>query len=331
MKLNGAILSAALLFPAAAAMANPPGGEAPMVPLADFGFVIGRIDYCDIGGQALFDSLARGLERFQLRPMEIQALLVMTQETREQARREAAQKFNGGPCPEDVRERIQQARGQIEDAWRTLVQNAANIDLQPSVAKALGEPAKADPAPSSPPASPSTSTPVSPPADVPPSAGLCIKGHAVSVSHAGKWYPARVLDGPDRMGTCLVAYDGYGSNWDEWVNASRMRPASGQPAAATRQAPALPASVPRGKYNCYTFDNGQLNYSYTDVQILDDSRYAVGSKSGTYTLSQDGAMRFTGPMANATGSFSVKLTGKMQIDLVFNADARASMACSKAN
>lgn len=327
MKLSGAILFSALVFPAAAAMANPPDREEPTVPLADFGFVIGRVDYCGSGGQALFDSFVQGLERFQLRPMEFQALLVMTQETREQARREAAQKFNGGPCPADVRERIEQARRQIEDAWGTLVQNAANIDLQPSVAKALGEPAKTVPASSSPPSSP----PASAPAGTAPSAGLCTKGRAVSVSHAGKWYPARVLDGPDKMGTCLVAYDGYGSNWDEWVNAGRMRPASGQPAPGARQAQTHQSNVPRGKYSCYTFDNGQLNYTYTDVQILDDSRYAVGSKSGTYTLAQDGAMRFTGPMSNATGSFSVKSTGKTQIDLVFNGDARASMACSKAN
>ncbi|MFA7431764.1 MAG: agenet domain-containing protein, partial [Rhodospirillaceae bacterium] len=204
----------------------------------------GRVDYCVTGGQALFDSFARGLERFQLQPTEIQALLVMMQETREQARSEAARKFNGGPCPEDVRERIQQARGQIEDAWRALVQDAANIDLRPSVAKALSQPMNE--ASSSPPAPTPASTTSSP--------GLCTKGQAVSVLYAGEWYPAKVLDGPDRMGTCLVSYDGYASNWDEWVNASRMRPASAQPVAAAQQPQALPASIPPGKYSCYTFD-----------------------------------------------------------------------------
>lgn len=321
MNINGAILFAALLFPAVAAMANPPDREVPTLPLADFGFVIGRIDYCGTGGQALFDSLARGLERFQLRPMEIQALLVKTQETREQARKEASQKFNDGPCPEDVRERIRQAREQIEDAWRTLVQNAAHIDLQPSVANALSEPVKAA----------SSSSPASTPADSASPAGLCTKGRPVSIFHANQWYPAKVLDGPDKMGTCLVSYDGYESNWDEWVSASRMRPASNPPVAGTRQPQAPPAHVPHGKYNCYAFDSGQLNYSHTDVQILDGRRYAVGSKSGAYTLSQDGSMRFTGPLSNATGRFSMKSTGKTQIDLVFNGDARASMACAKTN
>lgn len=39
-------------------------------------------------------------------------------------------------------------------------------------------------------------------------------------------------------------------------------------------------------------------------------------------------MRFTGTMGNATGKFSVKRSGKPQIDLVFDGDKRASMACS---
>ncbi|WP_037083140.1 agenet domain-containing protein [Pseudoxanthomonas sp. J35] len=192
-------------------------------------------------------------------------------------------------------------------------------------------------------------------------AGLCSKGKAVSVLYAGTWYPAKVLDGPDRMGTCLVSYDGYGSNWDEWVSAQRMRPAanaapipqkpataaapatSSKPAAAAGKAsPATtaatatgstakaPASVPAGKYTCYTFDNGQLNYTYTDVVVQAGNRYSVGKSAGTYSFDAQGRMRFTGPMANATGRFSVKSSGKPQIDLVFNGDARASMTCPKA-
>lgn len=192
-------------------------------------------------------------------------------------------------------------------------------------------------------------------------AGLCSKGKAVSVLYAGTWYPAKVLDGPDRMGTCLVSYDGYGSNWDEWVGAQRMRPAAN--AAATAQAPATnaapatsskpvattgkpspasatpaaagsaaktPTAVPAGRYTCYTFDSGQLNYTYTDVVVQSGNRYAVGRSAGTYSFDAQGRMRFTGPMANATGRFSIRSGGKPQIDLVFNGDARASMTCPKA-
>jgi len=181
-------------------------------------------------------------------------------------------------------------------------------------------------------------------ADAPASA-LCVKGQAVSVLYGGDWYFAKVLDGPDRMGTCLVSYDGYGSNWDEWINAKRMRSVAARQAQtvstdlATAPASAGSDAVPAGKYGCYTFDNGQLNYAYTDVVIQaggryavgnKGGRYAVGNKGGRYTLSDGGAMRFTGTMANATGKFTVKNDGKPQIDLVFNDDARASMSCPKA-
>lgn len=158
---------------------------------------------------------------------------------------------------------------------------------------------------------------------------VCVKGQAVSVLYAGTWYPAKILDGPDPMGTCLVSYDGYGSNWDEWVNISRIRPVENKAsAAAPTQQPTAPA-VPTGKYNCYTYDYGQLNYTYTDVLIQADGRYAVGSKGGSYILSEDGTLSFTGTMANAVGKLSVKNNGKAQIALVFNDDSRASMSCPK--
>src|SRR5690606_5709788 len=63
-------------------------------------------------------------------------------------------------------------------------------------------------------------------------AGLCVPGQAVEVLYAGQWYPARVIEGPDNSGTCKISYDGYGSNWDEWVNAQRLRPAANVAAPA---------------------------------------------------------------------------------------------------
>lgn len=176
----------------------------------------------------------------------------------------------------------------------------------------------------------------------------CPRGARIEVLYAGTWYPARVLDGPDRMGTCLVSYDGYGSNWDEWVNASRMR-APAQAAApavpspegekpGSERTPAMPATpapgkaasqMPAGTYPCYTFDAGQLNYAYTDVVVRGDGRYAVGGKEGRYTLSGSGALTFSGPLSNATGKFSVR-GQKPQIDLVFKGNALSSMSCPKA-
>lgn len=157
---------------------------------------------------------------------------------------------------------------------------------------------------------------------------LCVPGRAVSVLHGGKWYAAKVLKGPDAMGTCLVAYDGYGSNWDEWVNPSRMRPAAAAAATPTPR-PGAPRGVQPGKYACYTFDGGQLQYTYTDVVITSGNGYAVGKDRGTFTLGDGGALRFTGKLANATGRYSVKANGTAQIDLVFNGDRRASMACAR--
>lgn len=271
--------------------------------------MIGAADYCGGNGQALVDAFARGLEHFDLGPADIQAVLVAMEERRRQARAESAAALADRPCPAETREKVRNALQEMENAWYRVVQNEVGVDLR----RAVPVPVAAGAEPSA--------------------AALCVKGRAVSVLYGGEWYPAKVLDGPDRMGTCLVSYDGYGSNWDEWVNARRMRPAAnGQAAAAPAQpaADTVPNAVPVGKYSCYTYDNGQLNYTYTDVDIQANGRYTVGNKGGRYTLSEGGALRFTGTMANATGKFSVKNGGKPQIDLVFNGDARASMSCPKA-
>lgn len=173
----------------------------------------------------------------------------------------------------------------------------------------------------------------------------CPRGAKIEVLSAGKWYPAKVLDGPDRMGTCLVSYEGYGSNWDEWVNANRMRNAVhgetpiARPSPAPTPSPTTPrtdeskpggaaSGVPAGVYACYTFDAGQLNYTYTDVVVRGGGRYAVGNKEGSFTLSPTGTLAFTGPLANATGKFALK-GSKPQIDLVFNGNALSSMSCPK--
>lgn len=46
-------------------------------------------------------------------------------------------------------------------------------------------------------------------------------GDAVNVSWKGKWYNATVIQlGQSKV---KIHYDGYGSNWDEWVDGSRIR------------------------------------------------------------------------------------------------------------
>lgn len=158
---------------------------------------------------------------------------------------------------------------------------------------------------------------------------LCVVGASVSISYGGAWYPGKVLAGPDSMNTCKVSYDGYGSTWDEWVSASRLRAPSG-----TTETPGSNGNAATqmrvGTYNCYTYDYGQINYTYTDVVISADGRYAVGTASGTYTLSADGSMSFTGTLGNASGYYSIKSTGKAQIDLRFPNTNQVDMSCVQA-
>ena len=46
-------------------------------------------------------------------------------------------------------------------------------------------------------------------------------GAIIEAESEGKWYPAQVLD--VRGGVYLVSYDGFDSEWDEWVAPSRVR------------------------------------------------------------------------------------------------------------
>ena len=291
----------------------------------DLATLVGTADYCGNSGQALFDVYVAGLPHFRLGRGDIDTLVAAMQARRQQSYADtgaalANQGAGPGQCPPELADKVREATREMENAWYRVVKNEVGVDLRRQAAPTVVQTAAA----------------------AGPSGSLCAAGKPVSVLYGGQWYPARVLQGPDRMGTCLVAYDGYGSNWDEWVSANRMRPAAAE--SAPRQAPprqsAAPdspptastgaQSVPVGKYSCYTFDNGQLNYTYTDVVIEAGGRYAVGNKGGNYTLSPAGALSFTGTMSNASGKFSIKTGGKPQIDLVFNGDTRASMTCPKA-
>lgn len=55
--------------------------------------------------------------------------------------------------------------------------------------------------------------------------GAYAPGARVNVEWSGRWYPAQTLQARD--GRYLVRYDGYGSNWDEWVPPSRIRSGAG--------------------------------------------------------------------------------------------------------
>ncbi|HEX2099642.1 MAG TPA: Tudor-knot domain-containing protein, partial [Candidatus Synoicihabitans sp.] len=58
------------------------------------------------------------------------------------------------------------------------------------------------------------------PAEPPNTAGYKV-GNTIEVEWQGKWFRARILE--QRGDSYKIHYDGYGSNWDEWVKANRMR------------------------------------------------------------------------------------------------------------
>jgi len=271
---------------------------------ADFGTALGTADYCGLDTQAVLEAFSRGLEAFDLRPADIQSVLAAMEQHRQRARAEAAAKRANRACPGESREKIRQALQQIEAAWYQVVQTSTGVDISLAREGSASDQAAVQ------------------------SNGLCVKGSTVSVYYAGQWYPAKVLEGPDKMGTCKISYDGYGSNWDEWVSAKRMR-AEVTAAGVSTPARSRATSVPPGTYSCYSFVAGQLSYTYTDVVIQDASRYAVGNESGTYQLTPEGAMSFSGTLSNATGKFSIKNSGTPHIDLIFDGDARSSLACSR--
>ncbi len=70
-------------------------------------------------------------------------------------------------------------------------------------------------------------------------------GTRVSVEWSGRWYQAQILQAKD--GLYLVRYDGYGSNWDEWVPPRRIRRAATAVDAGSRGggAPGAPSQAPK--------------------------------------------------------------------------------------
>ncbi len=64
---------------------------------------------------------------------------------------------------------------------------------------------------------------------------LCSVGDKAQVLWGGKWWPATVLAVNPSGNKCKIHYKGYGSNWDEWVGAGRIKIVGNAPAAAPGQ------------------------------------------------------------------------------------------------
>lgn len=112
----------------------------------------------------------------------------------------------------------------------------------------------------------------------------CAVGGKIDVAWHGVWYPATIKAGPNAAGACQIGYDGYGSNWDEWVGADRMRRRGEQkaaPGAAAAAATALTPEVlatmpPLGVYYC--------RESFTTYNAPGCTRTAVGCIGWTWQL-----------------------------------------------
>lgn len=63
------------------------------------------------------------------------------------------------------------------------------------------------------------------------SSAACQKGDKGDVLWKGKWYPATVMK--SKGDECFIHYDGYGSNWDEWVGPDRIRIKGAAPVATS--------------------------------------------------------------------------------------------------
>ncbi len=55
------------------------------------------------------------------------------------------------------------------------------------------------------------------------SAAVCGIGDKAQVLWKGTWYPASVTQVSSDGRKCFIHYDGYGSNWDEWVGSDRIQ------------------------------------------------------------------------------------------------------------
>jgi hypothetical protein len=108
-------------------------------------------------------------------------------------------------------------------------------------------------------------------------------GEQVRVDWKGTWYEGTILE--SGSGRYKIRYAGYDASWDEWVPPARLRKTA-QPSAAEQKA----ANSPVGRYQCATFDAGQLrivaeftlaaNGTYVDSFRKGSGRYAYDAKSG---------------------------------------------------
>jgi len=103
-------------------------------------------------------------------------------------------------------------------------------------------------------------------------AATCAVGDKAQVEWKGSWYSAKVLKAADDR--CYIHYDGYGSNWNEWVGPDRIK--------ITQAAGPGAASEPTATYSIGDPVQVKWKGTWYPASVL-----AV-SKKGTYKIHYDG-------------------------------------------
>lgn len=183
--------------------------------------------------------------------------------------------------------------------------------------------------------------------------GLPAAAHAQAISAGDKveaydtrdftWHKATVVKvGTDDMqGRYLVHFDGTGSNWDQWLEAKRLRSAAGSGTAQTESATTAPATsnrspasaasstapaesgAPRlGKYGIYSYGAPQNPRIYLGhVELLAGGKYRVARTSGadyygsgdySFDAASKGVQWTSGPFKENgwNGQFTIEREGK---------------------
>jgi RNA binding activity-knot of a chromodomain len=135
---------------------------------------------------------------------------------------------------------------------------------------------------------------------------ICSVNDHVSVYWAkpgenGKWYSAMVLRVNDTQTRCYVRYHGYDSQWDEWVDGSRLKRASTpSPAKGVEYSIAHVKSQDNNwvfvkvSPRFLTADEATIRKWYTDVQACVRRVNLAGDVVVVTTV--DGSFRFWGPI-----------------------------------
>lgn len=136
-------------------------------------------------------------------------------------------------------------------------------------------------------------------------------GDRVEVLSGGQWYPAVVIeigtDGP-YAGLPVVHYDGYGSEFDEYVNLNRVRSAPSDLGSnlterkqfASTEANPEGGQSPVGRYLCQAFEAGLLHTQGEFVlQAGGTYRELMYEENGTWTYDPGTrSLTFTGVLDN---------------------------------